>query len=173
TLGIIHRSGEHLLRLINDVLDMSKIEAGQTTLKISGFDLWNTLKHLEAMMRVRAERKGLQFTVTRASNVPQYITTDESRLRQALINLLDNAVKFTEEGGVTLRVTRDTFPMTRESGEHGRETSGQRHPVAGIRFEIEDTGLGIAAEDVDSLFDAFVQTRRVGATTEGTGLGLA
>ncbi len=165
-LGIIHRSGEHLLMLINDVLDMSKIEAGRMTLKISSFDLWNTLKHLEEMMRVRAERKGLQFTVTRASNVPQYISTDESKLRQALINLLSNAVKFTEEGGVTLRVKR-------ESREHGRETSGHRYPVVGIRFEIEDTGLGIAAEEVDSLFDAFVQTQRVGATTEGTGLGLA
>ncbi len=165
-LGIIHRSGEHLLRLINDVLDMSKIEAGRTTLELGSFDLWDTLKHLEEMMRVRAERKGLQFTVTRASNVPQYISTDESRLRQVLMNLLGNAVKFTEEGGVTLRVTR-------ERGDHGRDTSGQRHPVVGIRFEIEDTGIGIAEEDVDSLFDAFVQIRRVGATTEGTGLGLA
>jgi signal transduction histidine kinase len=103
-LGIIRRGGEHLLKLINDVLDMSKIEAGQITVNPQSFDLYRTLTSIEEMVRVRAEAKDLKFAVIRGQDVPQYIKTDESKLRQVLINLLSNAVKFTEKGEIQLSV---------------------------------------------------------------------
>jgi len=101
-LGIINSSGDHLLELINDVLELSKIEAGQSSLVTTSVDLYQTLESLEAMMRIRAEKKGLELIFERTPDVPQYIKTDERKLRQILINLLGNAVKFTEEGKVSL-----------------------------------------------------------------------
>ncbi|MCU6593669.1 histidine kinase dimerization/phospho-acceptor domain-containing protein, partial [Klebsiella pneumoniae] len=100
-LGIISRSGEHLLELINDILEMSKIEAGRVTLHENNFDLHRLLDTLEEMLQLKAQSKGLQLTFERTSNVPQYIKTDESKLRQVLINLLGNGIKFTEKGSVT------------------------------------------------------------------------
>jgi CheY-like chemotaxis protein len=161
-LGIINRSGEHLLALINDVLEMSKIEAGQLTLREKCFDLHGLLDGLEEMFRLRAEEKGVTLSFRRAENVPRLVMADEGKLRQVLSNLLGNAVKFTQEGGVTLRV------MAR---------SGQLKTKM-LHFEVEDTGPGIAPEELETVFDPFVQAaggRDVmsAQSQEGTGLGLS
>ncbi len=106
-LGTINRSGEHLLALINDILEMSKIEAGRTTLNLTTFDLFALLNDLEMMFRVRTNEKKLTFSVEMIGGVPQYIVTDINKLRQVFINVLGNAVKFTEQGGIGLRVRVD------------------------------------------------------------------
>jgi two-component system sensor histidine kinase/response regulator len=198
-LGIISHSGEHLLNLINDVLELSKIEAGQHTLVKTNFDFYLTLNNLEEMMHLRAEKKGLHLIFERAIDVSQYIKTDEHKLRQILINLLGNAIKFTEEGSVTLRVRCCDGEMGRwgdgEMGRQGDKETGRQgeteigrgevfppilpsphHPISlspHLLFEVEDTGPGIAPEELDTLFDAFTQTESGQKTQEGTGLGLA
>ena len=156
-LGTINRSGEHLLALINDILEMSKIEAGRTTLNPSTFDLPVLLKDLEMMFRVRTDEKKLSFSVEMIGDVPQYIVTDINKLRQVFINVLGNAVKFTEQGGIGLRVRAD------------RE--GATGPF--LRVEIEDTGPGISPDDQDKLFRHFEQTKTGQQAGTGTGLGLA
>ncbi len=105
-LGIIRRSGEHLLMLINQVLDLSKIEAGRTVLHETDVDLHHMLDEMENMFRLRADKKGVHLIFDRTSDVPRYVRTDEVKLRQVLINLLNNAMKFTQEGSVELEVTR-------------------------------------------------------------------
>jgi PAS domain S-box-containing protein len=161
-LVTIRQSGEHLLTLINDILEVSKIEAGQTTLQERDFDLHRLLADVESVFRLRAMDKGLQLLFERAPDVPQYVRADESKLRQILLNLLSNAIKFTNEGGVTLRV----------GGAPGR--SGTRAGPMRLVFEVEDTGIGIAPDQVERIFDPFVQA--VGGpasmSQEGTGLGL-
>jgi signal transduction histidine kinase/CheY-like chemotaxis protein len=161
-LGIINRSGEHLLSLINDVLDLAKIESGKMTLYSTDFDLDALLNLIEEMLALRAESKGLQFIIERDRNLPQYINTDDQKLRQVLINLLGNAIKFTSQGSVTLRV--------REQGTEKDEE--KRRKSYNLLFEIEDTGAGIAPEEIDSLFQAFTQTETGKQSQEGTGLGL-
>jgi len=161
-LEIINRSGEHLLTLINDVLEMSKIEAGRVTLQEKDFDLHHLLDGLEEMFGLRAEDKGLTLIFDRSPDVPQYVCADESKLRQVLMNLLGNAVKFTEEGGVTLR-------MGCSSPASGAEGQGEPR----LRFEVEDTGPGIAPEELATVFDPFVQAASVWQSQEGTGLGLS
>src|SRR2546429_1521200 len=156
-LGTINRSGEHLLALINDILEMSKIEAGRTTLNPSTFDLPALLKDLEMMFRVRTDEKKLSFSVEMIGDVPKYIVTDINKLRQVFINVLGNAVKFTEQGGIAVRVLAD-----RECGT-----------VPCLRVEIEDTGPGISADDQDKLFRHFEQTKTGQQAGTGTGLGLA
>ncbi|OAD22293.1 two-component hybrid sensor and regulator, partial [Candidatus Thiomargarita nelsonii] len=151
-IGIINRSGEHLLMLINQVLDLSKIEAGRITLNKQNFDFYRLLDDVEDMFQLRADDKHLQLLVDRSPDVPQYVQTDEVKLRQVLINLLNNAIKFTQEGGVSLRVSSE---------------------AGALRFEIEDTGPGIAPDELDNLFEAFVQTAAGKLAEEGTGLGLA
>ncbi len=161
-LEVIGRSGEHLLGLINDVLEMSKIEAGRVTLNESSFDLHNLLRTLEDMFRLRAEKKGIQLMLEVAPEVPQYIRSDEGKLRQILMNMLSNAIKFTEEGGVAVRVGY------RIAGGNGSAARAQHS----LMFEIEDTGPGIPADEVENLFIAFVQTDTGKQASEGTGLGL-
>jgi PAS domain S-box-containing protein len=156
-LGTINRSGEHLLALINDILEMSKIEAGRTTLNLSTFDLPVLLKDLEMMFRVRTDEKKLSFSVEMIGVVPQFLVTDINKLRQVFINLIGNAVKFTEQGGIGVRV---------RSYVEGREGSF-------LQVEIEDTGPGISAEDQDKLFRHFEQTKTGQQAGTGTGLGLA
>ncbi|MGD9712763.1 MAG: PAS domain S-box protein [Thermomicrobiales bacterium] len=156
-LGTINRSGEHLLALINDILEMSKIEAGRTTLNLSTFDLPVLLKDLEMMFRVRTNEKKLAFSVEVIGDVPRYIVTDINKLRQIFINVLGNAVKFTEQGGIAVRVCAD------------RE--GARGPF--LRVEIEDTGPGISPDEQDKLFRQFEQTKTGQQAGTGTGLGLA
>jgi CheY-like chemotaxis protein/anti-sigma regulatory factor (Ser/Thr protein kinase) len=153
-LDIINRSGEHLLTLINDVLDLAKIEAGRTVLEIGACDLKTLLQDTAEMMRVRAQEKHLSLILEEEPGLPRFVRADTARLRQVLINLLANAVKFTSDGYVTLRAS-------------ARNAGG---PVL-LRFEIEDTGVGIAQEDQARVFDAFEQIGRAGGRS-GTGLGL-
>ncbi len=158
-LDIINRSGEHLLMLINDVLDMSKIEAGRTVLEPVSFDLHDMLDGIAEMIRFRADRKSLRFAVERDPDLPRHVKADEHKLRQTLLNLLSNAVKFTETGSAVLRATAE-------------QAAGQAFPER-LRFEVEDTGAGIAAEDIADIFEPFVQANRRNADNEGTGLGMA
>lgn len=159
-LDIINRSGEHLLTLINDILSMSKIEAGQVTLNENSFDLYALLDDLEDMFRLKAKSKNLLLIFDFATNLPHYVKTDESKLRQVLINLLSNAIKFTNSGYVTLIVKKAAREIT--------ETS----VPSSLYFQIEDTGSGISPEEIHKLFAAFVQTETGRNSQEGTGLGL-
>jgi two-component system, sensor histidine kinase and response regulator len=158
-IEIINHSGEHLLGLINDVLEMSKIEAGKTTLYETDFDLHNLLANLSAILQLKAQTKGIQLMFDYDVNLPRYIQSDENKLRQVLINLLGNAIKFTNQGSVTLRIrTEDQQSLT---------STGQT-----LCFEVEDTGPGIAPEEVNNLFQAFQQASAGQKSKEGTGLGL-
>jgi signal transduction histidine kinase/DNA-binding LytR/AlgR family response regulator len=164
-LAIINRSGEHLLGLINDVLDMAKIESGRLTLQEHIFDLHRLLDDLTEMFRLRAVEKGLTLIVDRAPDVPRYIHSDESKLRQVLINLLGNAVKFTEEGGIGLRV----YPL---SSLPSVAVDGKEPKLVRLSFEVQDTGPGIAPEELEAVFEPFVQSAGGFKSQEGTGLGL-
>jgi signal transduction histidine kinase/DNA-binding response OmpR family regulator len=164
-LEVIDRSGEHLLGLINDVLEMSKIEAGRIALEVTSFDLFRTLTNLASILGERAGNKGLELSFERAEEVPQYIQSDERKLRQVLINLIGNAIKFTESGSVVLRV---------ETGDHDLGRAG---PTPGtescmLRFAVKDTGVGIAPDEMDRLFEIFSQTQSGQSAGEGSGLGL-
>lgn len=157
-IGIINRSGEYLLTLINNVLDLSKIEAGKIALNLQSFDLYRLLHEIEDIFALRAENKQLQLLFEYHQNVPQYIKADSVKLRQILINLLNNALKFTSEGGISVRISHQS-PVTHQK------------PIT-IKFEVEDTGAGIAEEEFDQLFEAFAQTETGKNSQEGTGLGL-
>jgi signal transduction histidine kinase/CheY-like chemotaxis protein len=155
-LQTISQSGNHLLALINDILDMSKIEAGRAELNARAFDLREMLTALEAMFSLKAREKGLTLIFDIAPDVPPYIVSDEGKLRQVIVNLVGNAVKFTPTGGATLRV-------------HARPEPGSD---LRLFFEVEDTGVGIAPDEIANLFEPFVQTRSGSESPEGTGLGL-
>jgi|GEM_PF-3412942 len=194
-ISIIARSGEHLLALINNVLDLSKIEAGKTTLNSQNFDLHRLLDDLEDMFSLTAEDKGLQLLFERDVDVPRYIRTDVVKLRQVLINLINNALKFTEKGQVMVRV-RGTGNREQAIGNRQQvknpgntlpKTEGfspsPQFPISPtldsqlptpytLHFEVEDTGAGIAPEELDRLFEAFSQTETGKQAQEGTGLGL-
>ncbi len=162
TLDIVMQSGEHLLTLINDILDISKIEEGRAVLDVRAFDLRRTLNGVRDMMRARATARGLTFSVELAPNTPRRILSDEQKLRQVLLNLTGNAVKFTEQGGVRLRVG---CGECEQASLPGRTVT--------LFFEVEDTGVGISEADMRGLFDLFVQTRSGRSAREGSGLGLA
>lgn len=153
-LAIINRSGEHLLALINEVLDLSKIEAGKAELNLHDFDLHCLLKTTQEILELKAENQGLQLLLEIDPDTPQYIRTDQSKLRQILINLLNNALKFTTQGSVSFRVQPNV-----DNNYH-------------LIFAVEDTGAGIAESELDSLFEAFTQTETGRQSGEGTGLGL-
>ncbi len=155
-LEIIRHSGEHLLELINDVLSISKIETGHVTIVDEPFDLSRMLRSVREIVGLRASAKGLEVAFDLAPGLPVAVRGDEGKLRQVLINLLGNAVKFTKRGRVTLRAR-----WAENSGDGRAE------------FEIEDTGVGIAADEISKLFDVFVQTESGRRVREGTGLGLA
>lgn len=156
-IDIIYQCGNHLLNLINDILDLAKIEARKLELYPSDAYFPALIEGIAEMMRVRAGQKGIPFTYQPDSNLPVGIRVDEKRLRQVLINLLGNAIKFTDEGGVTLRVKT-----------HKLETATYR-----IRFEVEDTGVGISPDGLKKIFQPFEQVGDVKKQGEGTGLGLA
>ncbi len=158
-LHIIDHSGQHLLELINEVLEISRLEADRASLQENSFDLRELVENLREMLRIPAAEKQLQLTVDIADNVPQQIKADQGKLRQVLLNLLDNAIKFTDKGQVNLRVQCSTH----EDADF----------VVALRFEVEDTGFGIAPEEMASLFEAFVQTESGRQSNRGTGLGLA
>ncbi|MEG4485662.1 ATP-binding protein [Microcoleus sp. D2_18a_B4] len=204
-ISIISSSGEHLLTLINNVLDLSKIESGRTTLNPKKFDLYRLLNDLEDMFKIKAADKQLQLVFERSLEVPQYVETDELKLRQILINLLNNSLKFTEKGGVWVRVSKQSSGINQQA-EGGKvddpepSTNTEITPSNGLKisqvsqsenqifvpqndevasassfflhFEVEDTGPGIATNELDDIFEAFVQTKTGKDSQEGTGLGL-
>ncbi len=158
-LRVIARSAEHLRTLINQVLDLSKIEAGRSTLVQKTFDLHLLLDDMEDMFALAAQDKRLELVFERGADVPEYVVGDQVRLRQVLINLLSNALKFTVQGNVALRVER--------------LATAERDGACRLRFTVSDTGPGIADEELDSLFGLFVQADAGRHAEEGTGLGLA
>ena len=154
-VDIIHSSGDHLLTLINDILEMSKIEAGHATLAVEPFDLHALLHDVQLMFRELTENKGLELTFEMDPHLPRALLGDAGKVRQVVINLLSNAVKFTNDGRVDVRAC-------------SRAVAGDRHVVA---IAVEDTGPGIEPGNLTRIFDAFDQadsTARIG----GTGLGL-
>ena len=159
-LETVRNSGEHLLNLINEILDFAKIEAGRMELHVSELHLPEFLKRITAIIRVRAEQKGLAVVSEIDPHLPAGIRADEKRLREVLLNLLENAVKFTEKGRVTLRVSSIVnYQLSIINCQ--------------LRFEVEDTGSGIAAEHLEDIFGAFRQVGGQRQVIEGTGLGLA
>jgi PAS domain S-box-containing protein len=158
TLDVIVRSGEHLLNLINNVLDMAKIESGRVALKESEVDLRRLLHEMQSLMGVGAVEKGLRFALEHDPDLPRFVAVDAGRLRQVLLNLLGNAIKYTDSGGVKLRA--------RLASIHGSEK-------AKVRFEVEDSGSGISQEDCQRIFIPFVQLGDHAPAQAGTGLGLA
>ena len=154
---IFRRAGDNLLNLINDILDLSKVEASQLELERTGFSLNDLLEKVTEMVAVRAHEKGLALVCEIAPDVPTDLVGDPTRLRQVLLNLLGNAIKFTESGEVSLRVTLE----------------GDSSVPAALRFTVSDTGIGIPSEKLGRVFERFTQadsstTRRYG----GSGLGL-
>jgi PAS domain S-box-containing protein len=176
-LQTIRRSGDHLLSLINDVLDLSKIEAGHCTLEETGFDLISLLDGLRTMMAERANSKRLQLIFDIAPNVAQFVIADEQKLRQILLNLLSNAIKFTKQGSVTLQVTSQETPAQHDISLNSPQPIGYlKHlalnPIHILQFAVTDTGVGIATTEQDTIFDAFVQADAGKKSISGTGLGL-
>jgi len=170
-LDVIDHSSELLLDMINDVLEISKIEAGQIAFEPNNFDLYRTLANLESILRERAGRKGLELIFEISKDVPRFIRTDARKLRQVLINLLSNAINFTNSGSVNLRV-EVTGSESAINNQDGSDQQAVQSKSCSLRFEVEDTGVGIAPDEKDRLFEAFVQTKSGQATGEGTGLGL-
>ena len=172
-VNIINRSGEYLLSLINDVLDMSKIEAGKITLDEQNFDLHQLLDEIHDLFYLRAESKHLQFGIERGDEVPRYIHSDGKKLRQVIINLIGNALKFTQEGGIYLYVKSQLpkYPQPVVKGGLLEKGAIDSKEVI-LEFRVEDTGPGIAEDEIDQLFEAFTQTATGRASQQGTGLGL-
>ncbi len=166
-IAIINRSGHHLLTLINDVLDMAKIEAGRTTINDQTFNLHRLLEDLERMFSLKARQKGLRLSVSRGAGVPEWVRSDDIKLRQVLVNLMGNAIKFTETGSVLVAVrVRETVSL--EESFQLPADSGQLT----LHFEVEDTGYGIPENEVEIIFEPFLQTITGKQSQEGTGLGL-
>ncbi len=161
-LDIVNRSGEHLLSLINNILELSKIEAGRVGITRQTFDLYRLLQDMQNMFCLKVTNRGLQFCLELGADLPRYIYADEKKLRQVLINLIGNAVKFTERGSITLRVTVRLNPQPAAPDlDHN------------LQLELEDTGPGIAPDELDKLFVAFEQTAAGRRVKQGTGLGLS
>jgi CheY-like chemotaxis protein len=155
-LDIINRSGEHLLHLIDTVLDLAKVDAGRIEVQIEPCDVKRLVRDVTEMISIRANRKNLALRVNGSGDFPQFVKTDADKLRQVLINLLDNAVKFTARGFVELRLNGKNI-------EDGKRIM--------LICDVEDTGMGISPEDQQRIFDPFVQAKNRG-NEKGTGLGL-
>ena len=154
SLDIINRSGEHLLSLINDVLDMAKIEAGRIVLEVKPFDLGTLVRDITDMLSKRAETRGLQLLLDQSSEFPRFIRSDKEKLRQVIVNLVGNSVKYTNHGSVTLRLGVQPGDTLR------------------LVIEVEDSGIGISKADQARIFDPFVQVGK-STTQKGSGLGLS
>ncbi|MGB3513942.1 MAG: CHASE2 domain-containing protein, partial [Microcoleaceae cyanobacterium] len=186
-ISIINRSGEHLLNMINDVLDMSKIEIGRVTFNYTSFNLYSLLDDLRNIFQLQVEEKHLQLVFKRAIDVPEFVQTDRVKLRQILINLLSNAIKFTQVGRVSLTVKIQLHLVRHEFQENDSITmkgqkkfdpkvetvKGKTEFTTDLIFEVEDTGFGIANDEMEKLFEPFVQTQSGQQSGEGTGLGLS
>lgn len=169
-LRVIHESGDQLLSLINDVLDLSKIENQKIVFTPENFDLFHFLDNLAAMFQQGAGQKKLAFTLESGSDLPRYIQTDKIKLRQVMINLLGNAVKYTDKGTVSLTVSLVAPPFDRLPSD--RTGIPVKTPGAWIRFQTRDTGIGIDPRDMDIIFNRFVRARYGPPGGTGTGLGL-
>jgi len=175
-IDVIHRSGEYLLTLINDILEIAKIEADRIELYPSDFELNAFIKDIVDLFKIRTQEKGIFFHYQALSPLPQSIHADEKRLRQILINLLGNAVKFTKQGGITLKISvieqleNEAAKREREADAKGQRPNSQI-PIP-ICFEVEDTGVGIAIEDISKIFLPFQQVGDHHDKAQGTGLGL-
>lgn len=167
-IDIIRQCSTHLLTLINDILDLSKIEARKLELCPSEFHFPSFLQGIAEISQVRAEQKRLAFVYQVSPDVPTGVYADEKRLRQVLINLLGNAIKFTEVGSVTFRV--EVLEKQSPASIDGQGIPSTCHK---IRFQVEDTGIGMKAEHLEKIFLPFEQVGQVKQQTEGTGLGLA
>lgn len=169
-ITVIHQSGQHLLTLLNDILDISKVEAGKMVLQMAPFSLDPFLALIVSIFSVKAQEQGIRFEYSKSTTLPKIIIGDEKRLRQVLINLLSNALKFTLMGQVTFRV---------EYAEAGQLHNNQQTKTTSvlnqtIHFEVIDTGIGISTEDINKIFDPFYQIpSQQQSKVEGTGLGLS
>jgi len=162
---IVNNSGEHLLDVINDILDLSKIEAGKIEKCEETFELVPMLKSVYEMLGMKAHGKKIGFEFAARSALPARVFTDRSKIRQTLINLLGNAIKFTDQGAVTMAVSAiATGGVIEENGQKRRSVR--------LFFEVTDTGKGISREEIPKLFEKYVQTESGMRSTEGTGLGL-
>lgn len=161
-LDVIRQSGEHLLTLINDILDLSRIEAGKLELQPADFHLPAFLKVVVGIIKARTEQKSLLFTYETPTALPTGVRGDEKRLRQILLNLLGNAVKFTDQGYVTLTVSRVAELLSPDG-----------HPQVTLRFEVADSGPGVPADQLEKIFSPFEQVGDVAHRAEGAGLGLS
>ena len=186
-LSIIHQCGSHLLTLINDILDLSKIEAGKLELYPKDFHLASFLQGVVEICRIKAEQKEIGFSYLALNRLPTAIHADEKRLRQVLLNLLGNAIKFTDTGSVTFKVgVIDSSPRDEERGRRGDGERGSNQPISitqrttnneqpithKIRFQVEDTGVGMTSEQLTKIFLPFEQVGESDRKAEGTGLGL-
>ena len=151
-LNIIKKSGEHLLNIINEILELSKIEAGKIEINPKNFNFFELIKEIEDIFALRCESKNLKFTINLANNLPNFIKADEQRLRQILINLLGNSLKFTNEGEISLNI----YSLNNK-----------------LFFEVKDTGIGIDITNQEKIFKPFEQVKLDNYTQQGTGLGLA
>lgn len=161
-VAIIRQCGEHLLTLINDILDLAKIEARKLELQPQDFHLPSFLENTAEMCRIKAEQKGVTFQFEMAEDLPCAVYADDKRLRQVILNLLSNAVKFTDWGAVTFRIERGTPDATAPAAA-----------IAPLRFTIQDSGIGIPPERLAHIFEPFEQAGSRDRNAEGTGLGLA
>jgi len=175
-LDTIHASGEHLLALINDILDLSKVESGRMELETERCSPHKLLSQVVTLLRSRAEEKGISLEFKSHGLLPETILTDSVRLRQTIVNLVGNAIKFTETGGVTIVARLVTHAACVQSGKQFPDglQGGTQAACATLQIEVIDTGIGISPEAQDKIFDPFAQadtsvTRKFG----GTGLGLA
>ncbi|MBD2446593.1 AAA family ATPase [Nostoc sp. FACHB-152] len=169
-INIIHQCGEHLLTLINDILDISKIEARKMELYLQEFNFPAFLEGVVEICRIRSEHKGINLIYQPSYPLPQLIYADDKRLRQVLINLLSNAVKFTKKGSITFKVgyVNQNTDWIINAGKAVDQLSSSK-----IRFQVEDTGIGIDSEQLEEIFLPFKQVGEHSLKTEGTGLGLA
>lgn len=158
-INIIHSCGNHLLTLINDILDLAKIEAGKTELNLCYFDFIKFLLEIAEIANIEAKQKGISFSYQPLNDLPNIIYSDEKRLRQVLLNLLQNALKFTQKGRVIFRVENLMSDLVTNQTK--------------IKFEIEDTGIGIHENEIEKIFQPFEQVHNSDCYNEGTGLGLA
>jgi two-component system, chemotaxis family, sensor kinase Cph1 len=158
-LDIINRSGEHLLTLINDVLEVSRIEAGQITLNETSFDINCLIDSIKEIFILKASNKGLELIIEQTEDLPRYIHGDQGKLRQIIFNLVGNAIKFTQKGHIILRISSQNIPACDD------------HIT--LKLEVEDTGIGIAKEEQKAIFDPFKQAHGNNQSIQGTGLGLS
>ncbi|HEY9652579.1 MAG TPA: PAS domain S-box protein, partial [Coleofasciculaceae cyanobacterium] len=174
-LGIIQQCGEHLLTLINDILDLSKIEADKLELHPGDFNFPAFLQGIFEIFRFKAVRKSIHFTYLTTQQLPTTVRADEKRLRQILMNLLSNAIKFTDTGTVIFKVEviSDKSLNLGNSEQKKYPIPNSQFPIFKIRFQVDDTGIGITPEHLEKIFLPFEQVGDSSRYTEGTGLGLA